>query len=322
MAGHHGDVFSLAPPRSMVWTGTLAAAALAWLAGYLSGLTLTPDSRGLALAFGLSALLCLLWVPNASGRIAQLVRMIEALLLFALIGVLGAVLSYLAMLHSSGFADALLHRMDHALGFDWPAMRSYVERRDWLFLAFEKGYLACFWMPLAVFGLLWHAQRIGDVYRYLLAHGLALAATVGVFFFFPARATFAFYLAPGAPLPGNARHYGEIIAGLRDGTLTTLDLTNLGGIITFPSFHAAMAILFVWGAWPARHFRAPMLVVNGLMWLAAVPLGGHYVVDVIAGSAIAAGAIVLAVRLARGAAAAPAAASVPAAPGPVAVGAA
>lgn len=302
----------------MVWTGTLAAVALTWLAGALSGFTLTAGSFALVLVFGLAGLLCLAGVPAAVGRAAQLARLVEAVLLFVMIGVLGAVLSYLAMLHSSGFADALLDRMDRALGFDWPATHAYVARRDWLYRAFEKSYLACFWMPLAVFGLLWHARRVERVYRYLLAHGLALAATVTVFFFVPARATFAFYFPSGAPMPENARHYGAIIAGLRDGTLTTLDLTRLGGIITFPSFHAAMAILFVWGAWPARRFRVPMLVVNGLMWLAAVPLGGHYVVDVLAGSAIAAGAIVLATRLTRAAGEAPPLAH--ASTGPVAVG--
>jgi membrane-associated phospholipid phosphatase len=30
-----------------------------------------------------------------------------------------------------------------------------------------------------------------------------------------------------------------------------------------------------------------MLILNGLMWISAVPMGGHYITDVLAGTAIA-----------------------------------
>ena len=42
---------------------------------------------------------------------------------------------------------------------------------------------------------------------------------------------------------------------LRDGTLRTLDLFHLNGVLTFPSFHAASAILYGWALWPIRWFR-------------------------------------------------------------------
>lgn len=66
-----------------------------------------------------------------------------------------------------------------------------------------------------------------------------------------------------------------------------LDLSALDGIVTFPSFHAASATLFAWGFWSIRWARWPMLAINVGMILASVPIGGHYFIDVVAGTLIA-----------------------------------
>jgi membrane-associated phospholipid phosphatase len=58
-----------------------------------------------------------------------------------------------------------------------------------------------------------------------------------------------------------------------------------------------MAILFAWGAWPSRALRPVIVSANALMWISAAPIGGHYLVDLLAGSAIAIGAIALTNRL-------------------------
>src|SRR5262249_14325691 len=78
---------------------------------------------------------------------------------------------------------------------------------------------------------------------------------------------------------------------LRAGTLRTLDLEHFGGAVTFPSFHAAAAILYAWALWPLRWVRPFSLAVNGLMLVATPIGGGHYLVDVLAGVMVAAGSI-------------------------------
>lgn len=277
--------------RHLLWCGTAGAAAIAFLMCYLSGLSLTRGSHTLVVAVALLAVGCVVVVPSRTGTNARSLLALEGLLLFMVMSTLGAVLSYLAMRHSSGYADTLLHRWDQSMGFSWPSVWSEVHRHGWLFSVLDSAYSACFVMPFILFAALWRTNEIERLHRFLLAYGLALVATVAIFFFLPARAAFAFYQA-GAQLPENAQHYGGIISSLRDGSLTVLDLQDLGGIITFPSFHAAMAILFIWGVWPVRLLRVPIGSINALMWIAAVPIGGHYIVDVLAGSAIA-GATIL-----------------------------
>src|SRR5438477_606660 len=81
------------------------------------------------------------------------------------------------------------------------------------------------------------------------------------------------------------------LAPVREGTLRHLDLFSLAGIVTFPSFHAASALLYAWALWPVRWIRPVAIIANAAM-LASTPIdGGHYFVDLIAGAAIAAASI-------------------------------
>jgi hypothetical protein len=81
--------------------------------------------------------------------------------------------------------------------------------------------------------------------------------------------------------------YFPTLEGLRAGTLRIIDFDGMEGLISFPSFHTANAILFVWALWPIRLLRLPMLVLNFLL-IASTPLAGaHYLVDLIGGAAVA-----------------------------------
>jgi membrane-associated phospholipid phosphatase len=91
------------------------------------------------------------------------------------------------------------------------------------------------------------------------------------------------------------------LEGLRAGTLRVISLRHVEGIITFPSFHAALGVIFARAFWASRWTRWPGLALNGVL-IAATPIdGGHYFVDVIAGVIIAGLAIAAARRLCGGA---------------------
>jgi membrane-associated phospholipid phosphatase len=86
---------------------------------------------------------------------------------------------------------------------------------------------------------------------------------------------------------------------VRDGSHRVLDLFGLTGLVTFPSFHAASAVLYTWALWPARWMRPVAIVANGLM-LASTPIdGGHYFIDIFAGLAVALAAIAAAHMVSR-----------------------
>lgn len=89
----------------------------------------------------------------------------------------------------------------------------------------------------------------------------------------------------------------ELIGGLRDGSIRVLDLSAMQGIVTFPSYHAALAAIFIWA------FRAmPKLTISGAgsagLTIIATPLGGgHYATDVVAGLVLTIASIAVARRL-------------------------
>ena len=81
------------------------------------------------------------------------------------------------------------------------------------------------------------------------------------------------------------------IAGLRDGAGRVLDLSVLMGIVSFPSFHATLAALFIWCARDLPGLRWPLQVWAALTIVAPPVFGGHYAVEVIAGLLLAPPAI-------------------------------
>jgi len=66
------------------------------------------------------------------------------------------------------------------------------------------------------------------------------------------------------------------------------------GVIAFPSFHAVLAVLFTYAHRHSATF-APMAALNAVMLVSIPSEGGHYLVDVFGGIAVAIVAI-LAVR--------------------------
>ncbi|MGH6862946.1 MAG: phosphatase PAP2 family protein, partial [Methylocella sp.] len=82
-------------------------------------------------------------------------------------------------------------------------------------------------------------------------------------------------------------------ADLRNGTLRTVNPLNNQGLVVFPSFHTALAVLCACAAWPLRILKFPLLALNLLIILSAPAMGGHYFIDIIAGIILAASTVSL-----------------------------
>lgn len=70
---------------------------------------------------------------------------------------------------------------------------------------------------------------------------------------------------------------------MRSGVLRHLKLFELAGVVSFPSFHAASAVLYLWALWPVRVIGIVAAAMNVLMIASTPVIGAHYVIDVIAG---------------------------------------
>jgi membrane-associated phospholipid phosphatase len=192
--------------------------------------------------------------------------------------------------------------MDQLLGLDWRAYFAFAVARPAL-LNFAIFFYAMIMVPWAGVPLaLGMTGRFVRLQQFVMAAVLTVSVSVAISAALPAIGT---YHELGLPADtGTFRASGylvqlDILPFVRDGTLRLLDLSHLGGIITFPSVHAAIAALAIWGLWGVWWLRPLALILNGGMLLATPLVGGHYFVDVLAGVGLAALSIAAAKALSQ-----------------------
>lgn len=215
---------------------------------------------------------------------------------------LGTPLSYVAASANLPLQDATFAYCDQLLGLDWRAYYDFVMRRPALIPYTYIGYAMIGLLPIVIPLVLGLTKQYARLQNFTLACIFSVCATAVISAILPAIGTYQQLGLPAESLNFKATGYLVQIHELpfvRDGSLRSLYITHLGGIVTFPSFHAAAAILDLWALWSVWWMRPFALIANGGMLLATPLLGGHYFVDVFAGVGIAVLAIAAA-KMSRG----------------------
>lgn len=214
----------------------------------------------------------------------------------------GVTLSYLITAANLPLRDNVLADVDHLLGFDWPNFLQATNASPLIVKVLAKAYDAT--GPASDLVVMWLVlRRRGDRITEFMAVlslstvavcvGMALVPAAGAFAYFqPAPQEFANYSAVVGPM----WPFVHTFLILRDGTLSVIDLTAPDGIVSFPSFHTMLGLMTIYAARDTRWLMIPVAIVNGTMFLATMPVGGHHLADVLAGAALTTGAILL-VRL-------------------------
>lgn len=226
--------------------------------------------------------------PRPDERLSRLFR---ASAEFVLITFLAGMLSYIGTSLGRPLWDDTLLAWDRAIGFDWPAWLAVLDGLP----AFNTMLVLAYHSMLPQFALLIVALVTVRAFRaldvMLIGYGLAAILTVAISTVMPALSP-VIHLGIMPDMHPNislavGREFAEHAYALRDGTLKMIDLSGAQGLVTFPSFHTVGAILLALGFWQVPWLRWPGLALNGLMLLAIPINGSHYMVDVIAGAAVA-----------------------------------
>jgi membrane-associated phospholipid phosphatase len=297
---------------SVIWAAIAAVAAIDLVAPFVSNFFLEwwsfvpPTLAALALTGGA-------WFycrRRPDPRVASGLENTAQLVAFAAVA---APLSYLAAAANLPLQDHMLDAADRALGLDWQALLGWMNASPAVYAVLRPIYFSLtLQMTAAVLGLAF-TGRLLRLRVYVLSFILAALITIAISALLPAAGAWPYYglTAYYSPhvTPAVSTSW-PVFYGLRDGSFRALTAIGSEGIISFPSLHAALAVIVVLALWPIPILRWAILALNVAM-LAATPIdGSHYFTDVFAGVGLAVLCFVAARRIAtraqqRGHAAAP-----------------
>jgi hypothetical protein len=202
----------------------------------------------------------------------------------------GAPLSYLAASANLPLRDDAFDAVDRALGLDWMALLAWMNYQPMLYAVLRPIYLSLTLQMTLVVLCLAFSGRLLWLRIYMLTFIFAALATIALSVVLPAAGVWPHYGLTAAISPHIMPAVDTswpVFDGLRDGSVRALVATGSEGIITFPSLHAALAVILIVALWPMPVLRWVVLGLNIVM-LAATPIdGSHYFIDVFAGIAVA-----------------------------------
>jgi membrane-associated phospholipid phosphatase len=291
-------------PSAALWIGLAAIALTELVAMVVFGFRLTGFAALpiLAVSGGAAALGIFYAICRPDERLAALCLGAAYLIIYTLAA---AILSYLGTSLGLPLLDAQFARADASLGLDWLAALELTDRWPALGTLLRTTYTTSLMQIVAAFVILAAARQLTRLANFLTLFTATSLATIILSSLLPAAGAFVYYDPPAA-LREVVGHDAGIwhlkhFEALRSGAMRAIDPGAIEGLVTFPSFHAALGVITVWALWRTRFLAYPALALNAVVIASAVPVGGHYFVDIFAGMAIAAVTIaVLAWRRGRG----------------------
>lgn len=223
------------------------------------------------------AFLALVLLPRfwRSARARSMLFTYAGLLVFSN---LSAALGYFLVTTDAPLVDAALSRWDKLLGFDWVAYCGWIVRHPWADLVLKYAYKSFIvQFQLMVVYLAWtrRFQQLSDFCGRMV---VSMVITHVASWFYPAAGAGKYYVNLLAVNMSGLSDFEP----LRSGALRTIDPVALQGLISIPSYHTVLAVLFTCAFWRTR-LAWPALLVNIAMILATPKFGGHYLVDVLTG---------------------------------------
>ncbi|TCF96607.1 hypothetical protein BZM26_36610 [Paraburkholderia strydomiana] len=227
-------------------------------------------------------------------------RVCEVIPFLVLFTAASATLSYLVVATAFPLVDLQLAVADRLIGFDWGAYYAWAQTHPLYLYVIGVAYRSMGAQIFMVAVCLSFSRQFVQLFEYIWASSLTLLFAITVSMVWPAEGASKFYGDRWHADVSQMSHF-EL---LRSGAMRSVDLRHIEGLVSMPSYHTISAVLLCWGV-----RRTPLVYVavplNIAMVLATPIVGGHYLVDTLAGAIVAAAALALlgrarAVRTIRG----------------------
>jgi membrane-associated phospholipid phosphatase len=211
----------------------------------------------------------------------------EAIGLLALFAYAMLVLQSLCVAFAAPLIDDKLVALDAVMGFSWADVAKWYSHHQAMYDLLGYVYLSYEWQVFFIVILLGITKRFDDLYEFLILFTSTAALTVLISAIIPASNPFIHFGVFGHYQPSPWSQFFP----LRDGSIIAFNLDDGQGLVSMPSLHTVDAVLFVYAL---RHVKiaAPCSIgLNAVMVYSAIMCGAHYLVDIIAGAALAIAAI-------------------------------
>jgi len=223
----------------------------------------------------------------------------NAVAIFSAFPSAGALFSYVTVHYSSSFVlwDGTFASADELFRLDWLSLLRWADAHRSIACVLSFAYGSIIPQGIAALIILSLLGQYRRLQVLVLAFQISVLLCSTVAAFMPAVGEYAYRnINPAIEfpwLPSSATSYVADVLQLRtDAPVIPFD--HFQGVITFPSFHASLGVLFLWAFWRTPVVRWIALILNGAL-IAATPIfGGHYFVDVAAGLLLAFGSILIA----------------------------
>jgi len=265
------------------WALTLGLGGLDWIWADHAGLVFVGWLRPTSV---LVFLLLVGFLYGYSGRNRRLSDAGNYAALWVAFSASGAVFTYLCATFAMPLRDTDFIAIDAVFGFHWLTWARFVEAHRVLQVPLLIAYFT--FLPQIVGSILFfaHTEQTARNLEMIWIAMLSLIVTTIISAILPA-------VGPYVHFYGRQTDDIAVLMSLRAHGAQRFVISGLLGIITLPSFHTVLAMVFIYVHRPPSRSFIPIAILNGLMLIAIPSEGHHYLIDMISGGFIATGCIAI-----------------------------
>ncbi len=205
-------------------------------------------------------------------------------------GLVSGMTALAALRTGAPLVDPSLARTDAIIGLHTPTLVIWVAHHTVIAALLSVAYKSTVPLVFAtvmLLGLTRHDHQMWELCFLFAATGPVCASINAAA---PAIAAFTYYgIQPDslALLPtGAGRFHLPIFVAYHSRILNAVDVRQLEGVVTFPSFHTIMALTTAYALRNHGALSALAWAWCSLTLVSTIPIGGHYATDVIGGAAV------------------------------------
>jgi membrane-associated phospholipid phosphatase len=181
-------------------------------------------------------------------------------------------------------SDSLLAHIDKAIGLEVPQVLEFAGNHPKITAVLNASYNILLLLVVLAIMLPPVCGKMRIAKEYAIGSLVAAMIALPLFAMFQALGPWTYYdFAPNA----GQEEYIKTFSALKVEVSPTIDFGYHNGLITFPSFHAVLAILAGVALCQFSYIRWPALILSSLIVISTVTTGWHYLADVLGGLGVA-----------------------------------